>query len=54
MGLPGSRRAACLPDLDFTVAEELLDQAHGVCPYSNAVRGNVEVLTVVDPALEVI
>lgn len=43
-----------LPDVDSTVAEELVDQAHSVCPYSNAVRGNIEVLTVVEPAPEVI
>jgi Ohr subfamily peroxiredoxin len=43
-----------LPDLDSTVAEELVDQAHRVCPYSNAVRGNIEVHTVVEPAPEVI
>ncbi len=37
-----------LPDVDRSVAEELMAKAHEVCPYSNATRGNVEVtLTVV-------
>ena len=32
-----------LPGLDETQAHRLLEQAHQVCPYSNAVRGNVDV-----------
>jgi Ohr subfamily peroxiredoxin len=37
-----------LPDVERSVAEDLVAQAHQVCPYSNATRGNVEVtLTVV-------
>jgi Ohr subfamily peroxiredoxin len=37
-----------LPGLDHTAAEELVEKAHHVCPYSNATRGNVDVkLTVV-------
>ena len=32
-----------LPGLDETQARGLLEQAHQVCPYSNATRGNVEV-----------
>lgn len=37
-----------LPNLERAEAEELVRQAHQVCPYSNATRGNVEVtLTVV-------
>jgi osmotically inducible protein OsmC len=37
-----------LPDVERAVAEDLVAQAHQVCPYSNATRGNVEVtLTVV-------
>ena len=31
------------PDLDRTVAEDLLAKAHLVCPYSKATRGNVDV-----------
>ena len=37
-----------LPALERAEAERLVEQAHQVCPYSNATRGNVEVtLTVV-------
>jgi osmotically inducible protein OsmC len=43
-----------LPDLDAEVAEQLATDAHRVCPYSNAVRGNVDVRIVVDPAPDVI
>ncbi len=32
-----------LPDLEREDAEELLNRAHEVCPYSNAIRGNVPV-----------
>ncbi len=32
-----------LPGLDRTVAQKIIDQAHIVCPYSNATRGNIEV-----------
>ena len=32
-----------LPSVDADKARELLEQAHQVCPYSNATRGNVEV-----------
>ena len=34
---------ATLPGLDRAHADELVAQAHQVCPYSNATRGNVEV-----------
>lgn len=37
-----------MPGLDREQAQSLVEQAHQVCPYSNATRGNVEVtLTVV-------
>jgi lipoyl-dependent peroxiredoxin len=37
-----------LPNLDRPVAETLVADAHNVCPYSNATRGNIDVvLTVV-------
>lgn len=37
-----------LPDIERAVAEDLVAEAHKVCPYSNATRGNVDVtLTVV-------
>lgn len=33
-----------LPGLDRAVAQDLVDAAHIVCPYSNATRGNIEVI----------
>ncbi len=32
-----------LPELDRETAESLVAQAHQVCPYSNATRGNMQV-----------
>lgn len=32
-----------LPNVDADTAKQLVEQAHQVCPYSNATRGNVEV-----------
>jgi Ohr subfamily peroxiredoxin len=32
-----------LPGLERQVAEDLIARAHGVCPYSNATRGNIDV-----------
>jgi lipoyl-dependent peroxiredoxin len=43
-----------LPDLDRGEAEQLVADADRVCPYSNAVRGNIPVTLTVDPAPEVI
>lgn len=38
-----------LPHVDSAKAQELAEQAHQVCPYSNATRGNIEVsVTVTD------
>lgn len=34
-----------LPGVDRAVAETLAEAAHGVCPYSKAVHGNIEVTT---------
>jgi osmotically inducible protein OsmC len=34
-----------LPGLDKAAAETLVEKAHQVCPYSNAIRGNVSVRT---------
>ena len=40
--------AISVPGMDRAAAEALVAQAHEVCPYSNATRGNIEVtLTVV-------
>jgi Ohr subfamily peroxiredoxin len=35
--------AVTIPELDRAQAQALLEAAHAVCPYSNAIRGNVEV-----------
>lgn len=32
-----------LPGLDRDLAQQLVDAAHQVCPYSNATRGNIDV-----------
>lgn len=32
-----------LPGMDPKEAQELIDKAHVVCPYSNATRGNIDV-----------
>lgn len=32
-----------LPNVDREDAQKLVEQAHQVCPYSNATRGNIEV-----------
>jgi Ohr subfamily peroxiredoxin len=32
-----------LPGVDKAVAEQLIEKAHVVCPYSNATRGNISV-----------
>ena len=35
--------AVSLVDMDKAAAQELVNKAHQVCPYSNATRGNIEV-----------
>ena len=37
------RLEVALPAVSREVAQQLIEQAHQVCPYSNATRGNVEV-----------
>lgn len=32
-----------LPGMDRVAAQDLIDAAHKVCPYSNATRGNIDV-----------
>jgi len=32
-----------LPGLEQSVADDLMEKAHGVCPYSKATRGNIDV-----------
>jgi Ohr subfamily peroxiredoxin len=34
---------ASIPNVDEATANELLEKAHQVCPYSNATRGNIKV-----------
>ena len=39
----GATLDVTLPDVEGEQAVELVRTAHGMCPYSNAVRGNIEV-----------
>ncbi|MDQ3235203.1 MAG: organic hydroperoxide resistance protein [Pseudobdellovibrionaceae bacterium] len=32
-----------LPELEQAVAQKIMEEAHQVCPYSNATRGNIDV-----------
>ena len=34
-----------VPGVDRAVVQELIEAAHGICPYSKAVHGNIEVTT---------
>lgn len=36
-----------LPGIDKDIAEQLVADAHLICPYSNATRGNIDVTTTV-------
>ncbi|GKT22646.1 organic hydroperoxide resistance protein [Acidovorax sp. SUPP3334] len=38
-----ARLTVSLPGLDRDQAQQLVDAAHQVCPYSNATRGNIDV-----------
>jgi len=40
-----ARLNVSLPGMDRKVAEELVQAAHGICPYSKATHGNIEVVT---------
>lgn len=40
-----ARLNVSLPGLDRAVAQDLIQAAHGICPYSKAVHGNIEVTT---------
>jgi lipoyl-dependent peroxiredoxin len=42
--------AVALPGVERGVGERLVEQAHQVCPYSNAIRGNVDVQLVLEDA----
>jgi osmotically inducible protein OsmC len=43
--LLSARLNVSLPGLDRAVAKELVDAAHGICPYSKATHGNIAVET---------
>jgi organic hydroperoxide reductase OsmC/OhrA len=34
-----------LPGIDRETAQALIETAHGICPYSKATHGNIEVTT---------
>jgi len=38
-----ARLNVSLPGLDRTLAQSLVDAAHDICPYSKAVKGNIDV-----------
>ncbi len=40
-----ARLSVSVPGVDHAVAQELAEAAHGICPYSKAVHGNIEVTT---------
>ena len=42
-----ARFSVTIPGVDRSVAAELAEAAHGICPYSKAVHGNVEVTTTI-------
>ncbi len=42
-----ARFSVHVPGVDLAVAEELAEAAHGVCPYSKAIHGNVNVTTTI-------
>ena len=42
-----ARLNVSLPGIDRAVAQELIEAAHGICPYSKAVHGNIEITTTI-------
>jgi len=40
-----ARLNVSMPGVDRNVAQELVEAAHGICPYSKATRGNIDVAT---------
>ncbi|GLR88593.1 Ohr family peroxiredoxin [Bradyrhizobium iriomotense] len=40
-----ARLNVSVPGVDRAVAQELIEAAHGICPYSKAVHGNIDVTT---------
>jgi len=41
-----ARLKVSLPGLDRATAQALVEAAHGICPYSKAVHGNIDVTTI--------
>ena len=39
-----ARMVVSLPGVERAIAQKLVDTAHQVCPYSNATRGNIDVV----------
>jgi osmotically inducible protein OsmC len=39
----GARLNVSLPGVQRDVAQDLIDEAHEICPYSKATRGNIDV-----------
>lgn len=39
--------AVSMPGVDRAVAEKIAERGHFICPYSNAIKGNIEVVTTV-------
>ena len=50
-GLDRARSSSTCPPSPREVAEQIVEQAHQVCPYSNATRGNVDVTLTVRETL---
>ena len=40
-----ARLNVSVPGVDRAIAQELTEAAHGICPYSKAVHGNIDVTT---------
>jgi len=40
-----ARLNVSLPGIDRDLAQVLIEEAHGICPYSKAVHGNIDVTT---------
>jgi organic hydroperoxide reductase OsmC/OhrA len=40
-----ARLDVSLPGVDRDVAQQLIEAAHGICPYSKATHGNIKVET---------
>ncbi len=40
-----ARLVVSMPGVDKAVAQKIADRGHHICPYSNATRGNIEVVT---------